>query len=273
MGFLLKKIIGYWLMPLPFALALITVGVVLLLLRRAPRQRRWLIGGGLAWLALLSNNWVGTRLVRPLEAQYPPVPELVANRPVPADLAACRFVVVLGSGHADAEGFSANNELCLPAQSRILEGVRLLRMLPGAMLIVSGPGKPGLLTHAEVLARAAVALGVSRERILEIDTARDTEDETVALRKIVGLAPVALVTSAWHMPRAVALARHAGVRVRPCPADFSAPPKADWALSDYLGWDVNALQCSTLAVRERIGWLWIWMQGKATPAPDDGLKS
>jgi uncharacterized SAM-binding protein YcdF (DUF218 family) len=268
MGFLLKKIAGYWLMPLPFAATLILAGVALRLANRAPRARRWLVAGGVAWVVLLSNNWIGTQLVRPLESQYPPVPELPAGSPVPAALAACRFVVVLGSGNADAPGFSANNELCLPAQSRILEGVRLLRVLPDAQLIVSGPGKDGRPTHADVLAQAAIALGVAPGRIVKISDARDTEDEAGTLRRIVGDAPVALVTSAWHMPRAVALARHAGLRVVPCPADFTAVPKADWNLTDYLGWDAAALQCSTWAVRERIGWMWVWLRGKTSPAPE-----
>jgi uncharacterized SAM-binding protein YcdF (DUF218 family) len=267
MGFVLKKIVGYWLMPLPFAMALITIGLVLRLLGRAPRLRRGCVVFGVGWLALLSNNWVGTRLIQPLESAFPPVPELLAGQSLPAELAACGFVVVLGSGHADATGFSANNELSASGLARIVEGVRILRALPEAKLIVSGPGKVGSDTHADVLARAAVALGIGPERIIKIDTARDTEDEANAVRKIVGIAPVALITSAWHLPRAVALCRHVGLHVLPCPADFTAPPKVESSLSDYLGWDAAALQRSSWAVRERIGWLWIWLRGRTTPDP------
>ncbi len=269
MGFLLKKIAGYWLMPVPLATTLILAGLALRLARRAPRARRWLVAAGAGWLVLLSNNGVANLLVRPLETQFPPVPELTAGAPLPAGLAGCRFVVVLGSGHTDAEGFSANNQLCLPAQSRILEGVRIWRALPDATLVVSGPGRTGQPTHAEVLTRVAVALGVPRARIVQIDTARDTEEEAGELRRIAGDAPVAFVTSAWHMPRAVALARHAGVRVMPCPADFTAVTRADgWPPGDYLGWDAAALQRSTWAVRERLGWLWVWLRGKTAPAPE-----
>ena len=39
MGFVLKKIIGYFIQPLPFALALMSAGAVLVLVRRAPRLR------------------------------------------------------------------------------------------------------------------------------------------------------------------------------------------------------------------------------------------
>ncbi len=268
-GFLLKKITGYLLMPVPFATALILAGLALQLAKRAPRTRRWLIMVGAGWLALTGSNGISLLLVRPLESQFPPVPELLADAPLPAALAACRYVVVLGSGHTDAEGFSANNQLSLPAQSRILEGVRLWRALPNAMLVVSGPGRDGQPTHAEILTRAAVALGVPRTHIVQVATARDTEDETGELRRIAGDTPVALITSAWHMPRAIALARHTGLRVAACPADFTAVPRADgWSIGDYLGWDAGALQRSTWAVRERLGWAWIWLRGKTSPAPE-----
>jgi uncharacterized SAM-binding protein YcdF (DUF218 family) len=267
---MLKKFIGYFIQPFPFGLALMLAGSLLVLARRAPRLRRWLVGGGLVWLLLLGNSWIGAQLVRPLESQFPPMPELPEGAPVPAALAACRFVAVLGSGHADAPGFSANNELSPPGLARIIEGVRLLRALPEARLIVSGPGLPGHDTHAEVLRRAAITFGVAPDRIMKIQTARDTEDESVELGRLVGAERVALVTSAVHMPRAVALCRHAGVRVLPCPADFTAPPNTMDTLSDDFGWDVRALERSSAAVRERVGWLWVWLRGKTSAAA--GLK-
>jgi uncharacterized SAM-binding protein YcdF (DUF218 family) len=268
MGFMLKKFIGFVIQPLPFALALMLAGGLLVLLRRAPRLGRWLIGGGFIWLLLLGNSWVGAQLVRPLESQFPPIPELPAGVPVPAALAACRFVAVLGSGHADAPGFSANNELSPPALARIVEAVRLLRALPGARLIVSGPGLPGHATHAEVLSQAAIAFGVAPDRITRIETARDTEDESVELKRLTGTAQVALVTSAVHMPRAMALCRHAGVRVLACPADFTAPPNAEEDMTNVFEWDVRALECSSATVRERVGWLWVWLRGRTSPAPE-----
>ncbi len=269
MGFFLKKLVGYLLMPVPFATALILTGFALRLLKRAPRWRRGLVAAGAGWLVLMGNNGVANLLVRPLERQFPAVPELAAETPVPPALAACRLVVVLGSGHADSPALSANNQLSPNGLARLTEGVRLLRELPGARLAVSGPGRPGRPTHAEVLARAAVELGVARERIVLIDTARDTEDEAAAVKKIANGAPVALVTSAWHLPRAVALFRHVGVNTLPCPADFTAAPvPGGEGLWPYLTWDPSALQRSTWAMRERIGWLWVWLRGKTAPAPD-----
>lgn len=263
MGFVLKKIIGYWLMPLPFAFGLITAGLLLLVFRRAPRTRNALLLTGVFWLMACSNSWVSRQLIRPLESEYSPVPELAAGAPVPAPLAGCRFVAVLGSGHTDAPGFSANNQLSSNALARITEAVRLLRVLPDARLIVSGPGDPGRPTHADILAQTAEMLGVSPGRIVRIDQARDTEEESLELHRFAGDAPVALVTSAWHMSRAIALCRHAGVKAVPCPTDFAAAPGPENQLADYLGWQAESLQRSTWAIRERLGLLWISLRGKS----------
>src|SRR5438105_152537 len=80
----------------------------------------------------------------------------------------------------------------------------------------------------------------------------DTEEEAEAVQKLVHGARVALVTSAWHMPRSVALFHAAGLDPLPCPADFKSH-SGDTVSLDDLFWDVGALDRSTCAVREHIG--------------------
>jgi uncharacterized SAM-binding protein YcdF (DUF218 family) len=182
---------------------------------------------------------------------------------VPAPLAGCRYVAVLGGGNGHTPGMAALSLLSGSGRSRLTEGVRLLRLLPEAKLIVSGPGeqsRPDRPTHAVVLARAAMSLGIPEDRIELIDEARDTEEETAAIKRKVGNARVALVTSAFHMPRSMALARHAGVDAVPCPTDYSSHADGTWGWADLI-WDLESLERSTWAVRERIGQLWITLRG------------
>ena len=258
--FWLKKFVSFWLMPLPLCLTLLVSG---LLLARSPRRSRigrLLLGAAAALLLLFSNKAVSTRLLRPLEERYPAIPEIAAGASLPTAIAGCRFVVVLGGGHSDMPGIAATGQLSASALGRIVEAVRLLRLLPGARLVVSGPGEPGRPSHAAVLARAAESLGIDPERISLVDTALDTEDESLAVAQIAGKARVALVTSAWHMPRAAALFRRAGVDFAPCPADFVARTNIRFEWSD-LTWDSEALERSTLAVHERVGLLWLRLRG------------
>jgi uncharacterized SAM-binding protein YcdF (DUF218 family) len=102
---------------------------------------------------------------------------------------------------------------------------------------------------------------VAPERILRIEHARDTEDEARETQRLAAGAPVALVTSAWHLPRAMALFRSAGLAPLPCPTDYRAHTADALTFDDFLC-DAESLTRSTFALRERIGYLWIWLRGK-----------
>jgi uncharacterized SAM-binding protein YcdF (DUF218 family) len=258
--FLVKKIVSYWLMPLPLSLALLAAGLLLLGLGRRPRLARRLLACAAAALLIFSNRLVSKRLLGHLEGRYPPIPEFAQGAAAPSPLSGCAFVAVLGGGHSDVAGLPATSQLSASGLGRIVEAVRILRVLPKARLIVSGPGDAGRPSLAAVFAQAAVSLGVDRSRITLVDTARDTQDESLAVARISGGGRVALVTSAWHMPRATGLFARAGVAVVPCPADYVARADAKLGWID-LGWDVESLGRSTLAVHEYLGLLWMRVRG------------
>jgi uncharacterized SAM-binding protein YcdF (DUF218 family) len=259
--FELKKFISFWLMPLPFCLTLLTAGLLLLIGTQRARLARGFLVVGVILLALFANKMVSVALVQPIEATFPPIPDLIVGHSAPADLGRCRYVVVLGSGHSDAPGFSANNQLSSAGLARIVEGVRLLKVLPEARLVLSGGGEPGYPSHAVVLGRVAAQLGVEPERILRIENVRDTEDESKALSELIGPAPIALVSSAWHLPRASALFRTMGFDVLPCPTAYTARPSPNASWNEY-SWSIESLERSTAAVRERIGFIWLRLRGK-----------
>lgn len=261
MLFALKKFISYWLMPLPFCIVALVAGLGLIRVGKSPRLGWTITVSALVLLMLASNRFVSRSLIRPLESQYPAIPEIVTGQPSSPALASCRHVVVLGGGNGYSPATSAINLLSNAALARVAEAVRLLRALPEAKLIVSGPPIGTGAAHATVLARAAESLGIDRTRIIYIENARDTEEESRAVSRLVGDTPVALVTSAWHMPRAMALFRETGVSALACPADFRthAYDRFGW---DDLAWEVSSLERSSLAARERLGFAWAWLRGK-----------
>lgn len=312
MLFELKKLIGYWLMPLPFALLLIILGVILAKFTKRRKCGRGLAAFGALWLITCSNSGVGTWLVRGLEDQYPSQPTILTASPLlavanaqprsapnadptptlppttaetirpdlnvaatalfsttpsptlPPALARCQFVAVLGGGHTYRADRSTNNQLSPSALSRIVEGVRIVRQLPEARLVVSGPAdpnRPAEPSHAHTLALVAISLGVERERIVEIDDARDTEEETAKIARIANGAPVALVTSAWHMPRAMGLSKRQAIDVLACPSDYAAR-EPDLDAKDFCYWTLSGLERSTRAVYEFIGLTWSKARGK-----------
>ncbi|MBL9203921.1 MAG: YdcF family protein [Opitutaceae bacterium] len=259
MGFVLKKLIGFALLPLTVSLVLLILGTVLSLRERWKRWGRRLSLAGLVWLVIVSNRGVGTTLVGLLERQYPPQAEALVG-----PVRDCRVILVLGAGHADNTAMSATNRLSSSALARVTEGVRIARMLPGSQLWVSGPGaNDQLATHASVLAAAARSLGLPAERLTELTAGRDTEGEAQAVRlRLKPNETVALVTSAWHMPRAVALFRKAGVSVIPCPTDYASRWNDDFRWSDSLAWDLSGLERTTKAIYEFLGLSWSKLTGR-----------
>jgi uncharacterized SAM-binding protein YcdF (DUF218 family) len=260
--FWLKKFFSPFLLPLQLVLLSGALGVVLTWSRRWQRTGRVLLTLAVLTLLTASNKWVSGRLVAPLESRYPAVGELHPGDALPPELTACRFIVVLGGGHEDSDTRPALSQLSTSARARLTEGVRLLRVLPAAKLVVSGPSATeGGPTHAQVLADAAVSLGVERTRILRIEDARDTAEEAAAVHERLGDVPLALVTSAWHMPRAMALCAAEGLHVLPCPTDYLYAPGAPRQLSDFT-WDVPSLERSSAAVHERLGLWWERLRGR-----------
>ncbi len=254
--FWLKKVVSFWLMPLPVCVGLLFVGVALLRSARRPALGRRLVLLAAVLLFLFSNRFVSLHLLGPLEARYPAIPEASARSAVPAQVEGCAYVVVLGSANSDVPGIPATSRLSTSGLGRLVEAIRILNLLPSARLIVSGPGRPGHPSHAAILALAAESLGVSPGRITLIEDARDTEDESRAVAGIVAGKRTALVTSAWHMPRAAALFGRAGVTFVPCPSDFGAGTSLSSAWQGAY-FDSESLERSTLAVHEWIGLLWL----------------
>jgi uncharacterized SAM-binding protein YcdF (DUF218 family) len=259
--FLLKKIVSGWLMPLPLCLTLLVIGLWLVWSSKRINLGRFFLTCGVVLLLLFSNKFVSTWLVRRLELAYPPMPELALNAPLPADLLACRTVVVLGGGHIDNPHYAALNKLSSASRARLTEGVRIFRVLPDAKLVVMGQGTANGPSHADVQAEAAISLGVSFDRIVKLDKPRDTEEEAMELRAVVGQEPFALVSSAWHLRRATALMRNHGLLPVPCPCDYMSRPRGKLTWRDFM-WNTESLGRSTWAVYERLGFLWAKSRGK-----------
>lgn len=260
MSFWLKKIVTFGLMPLPFCLILLAVGLWLMSRPRRIMLGRLMAVTALGLLAIFSNPLLARALMRPLETRYAAVPELQAGSPLPATLAACKYIIVLGAGYGASAGRPANGELTFSATARITEAARLLRLLPEAQLIVCGPDLGNGVTHGSQLQRAAISLGVAPARIAVLDRAPDTESEARDVTRRLGNQPAALVTSASHMPRAMALFRRNGLEAFPCPTGYWTNDYDTFTVSQ-LAFDATALACSTAAIHECLGLLWNALRG------------
>ena len=82
---------------------------------------------------------------------------------------------------------------------------------------MSGGAPAGQPPPARGYAELARALGVPYERLVVSDRSLNTAAEADAVAKLLGTAPFILVTSAYHMPRAMRLMQRAGANPIPAP--------------------------------------------------------
>ena len=162
-------------------------------------------------------------------------------------------IIVIGGAldNGDFDAYPASG--FTPACGRLYEAARLAKLYPQARLFdVGGPSPPPPgRAEADEAADVLVALGVPRARIEIERRSRNTFENAVDAWEIAKPRPgqtYALVTSAFHMPRAVGCFRRAGFTVIADPVDYR------FAGAPELGFDaVGGLEKLDLAVHEYFG--------------------
>lgn len=254
MLFALKKWIGGLLLPLPLLLLIMACGLILLFFTQ--RQKAGKISMLIAWgaLLLLSLQPIADRFLAPLEQHYPTL-----NSTSHAD-----YIVILGGGYTYNPQWAPSSNLINNSLARVNEGIRQLQLNPNARLIFTGAAAlNNSVSAAQVAAKVAESLGVPAQHIIMLDTPRDTQEEAVAVAHVVGDHPLVLVTSANHLPRALAFFQAQGLSPIPAPANQLAlqSPLNPWekALPAPL-----YLSHSERAWYEYLGQLWQKMTGSGT---------
>ncbi|MES1204441.1 MAG: ElyC/SanA/YdcF family protein [Pseudomonadota bacterium] len=241
-----KQLISYLVLPLPVVLIILVVGVVLLWFTSRQRAGKIVVTVGVG-LALLFSWPVATRLlVSPLRL-FAPLSDFAPARDA-------RWIVVLGGGFSSRTDAPPTSRLSSASLGRLVEGIRLQRQLPASKLVLSGGRASGDVPLAEVMAQAALSLGVRRaDMVLETRT-DDTEDEARLIRGIVGDDRFVLVTSSTHMRRAMRLFENRGMKPIAAPADAAAGGTS-WLPSG------GSLVVAEQADHEYVGMLWAWLRG------------
>lgn len=251
MFFILSKVIPPFVFPPGGTLVLLFVAALL----RKRRPRIATICGAIAAVSLyaFSTFAVANRLGATLEAGYPPV----ALNDVPAADAA---VILGGSLHIPSPSRPCT-ELA-ESSDRLWMGVRLYRAGKAPLILLSGANI--LLMGEKGVSEAKAAQGLLREwgvpeqAMLIEEKSQNTHENAVFSKAILdarGLKRVLLVTSAFHMSRAVAIFHRAGVEVIPVPTDYLTgwQDRAFWM---QLIPEPENLALSKIMLRE---WLGFWV--------------
>ncbi|HKU04795.1 MAG TPA: YdcF family protein [Bradyrhizobium sp.] len=247
MFFVMSKTVGYMALPTNFLLALGLIGALLLLTRFA-RAGRGLMAVALVLLAVCAFSPLGNFLLYPLEQRFPvwdssrgePDGIIVLGGPIDADLSVAHGVPVITA-----------------AADRIIGGATLAHRYPNARLVYTG-GSSNLISNDAKEADYATALfqglGIPKSRLIMERQSRNTKENAEFSKQIVKPKPGerwVLVTSAYHMPRAIGLFRKAGFAVEAYPVDWKTGTKED--LFKYYVIADDGLQLVDTGVREWLG--------------------
>jgi uncharacterized SAM-binding protein YcdF (DUF218 family) len=204
--------------------------------------------GAIAWLWICSTPYIATYLMSGLERDYPPAS--VQNLPV------SDAIVLLGGA---VRGRAANNTLAdlSGVGDRVLYAAAAFHAGKAPKIVVTGGAQPGEIPEASLTRELLVALAVPSHSIVMEPRNRVTRDNrryTGPRLERMGVKSILLVTSAFHMRRAMLVFEPLGLQVYPAATDYQVLVGDDLlVLSNFLP-SVKALQRSSWAFHEFVGY-------------------
>lgn len=255
--FIASKLVGALFRPDTW-IVITLAGVVLALILHRRRIALAISSIALALLVALSALPLGDLLLKPIERRYPANPVLDA----------VDGILVLGGGEgARASAFWDQVQLDEGAE-RYTAALALARRFPEAQILFTG-GSGALWDAAgAAISEAAIAAGffleqgmISERLLLETQSRNTTENARLSL-KLAGPAPDenwVLITSAFHMPRAMRSFESAGWdSLVAWPVDYRTS-----RFGDGIGWNlIRNLDVLNTAIRERAGQLAYRLSGR-----------
>lgn len=248
MRFVLSKVLWIVFNPAHLMLLLGLLGVLAMFAhRRGLRSAgRWLVTVVVLAMVLLAalpaGVWLG-----PLENRFPSPDSLPAR---------VDGVIVLGGALDVKRSHRRGRPELTEAADRLAALIELARRYPEVTFVFTG-GSGALLDHglreADLMPELLARLGVAPARLIVERESRNTHENAVLSKALANPrpgAPWVLVTSAFHMPRAVGAFRQNGWSVVPYPVDYRSLGGIDWTSPPDL---TRGLAEVTLAMKEWVG--------------------
>jgi len=260
--FLFGKLVWAVLQPGNLLMLWLLAGVFFFLVTRG-RRGKLLVGISLLGFLVLAVAPIGPAMLLALEERFPrpALPERVDG------------ILVLGGAVDPAISRAYGETVFNGSVTRVLAGVALARRYPEAKLALIG-GEGAFIPVGFAEARATESFvreeGIAPARVVLEDRSRSTHENAVYAKQVLHPGPGeiwVLVTSAFHMPRAVGAFEGAGWKVISYPVDFKVDPITGLRPNFSL---LDGLSTTTLAGKEWVGLIGYRLMGwtrKLFPAP------
>ncbi len=245
-GFFLKKWISFFIEPYGMILALF---VIWFIMKEFKKESLSKLSLSLAFtlLFLFSYPPFANSLISNLETIHPKYNYS----------SKIKYIHVLGSGHNTDPLQPISSQIGGTGTKRDLEGIIIHLSTPDSKLIFTGYKGGSDVSTARMNGVLAEALGVKKENIILGESPKDTKEEALFAKTIVGDEEFVLVTSASHMPRAMRLFKSVGLNPIPAPTDFRK--KDDLGIFELPS--ASSFYKSQRAMHEYWGILWSMIRG------------
>jgi uncharacterized SAM-binding protein YcdF (DUF218 family) len=203
---------------------------------------------GITILLYISSTFVcSDRLIHSLEYRYKPPAQIHGD-----------VIVMLGGGATlDSPNLHSEGHLSGAAANRLLTVIQLYRQLKAPIVVSGGKVYQTTGREAEIAKAILKDAGIADEQIQVENRSLNTTENAVYTKIILDKfhfrQPI-LVTSAFHMPRALKQFEKAGVSVLPCPTDYRTNLHLKFAAYNLFP-SAEALANFSLALKEYIGLL------------------
>lgn len=247
MEIFLSKLLPQFIYPLALCLWLAILSGLVVFWRKKPAVALLFVSMSILWIS--SMPAFSSYLVASLERRFLPFP--VAESP------SADAIMVLG-GCVGAADYPRLEVDLTDASDRVLHAARLYRAGKAPMVIATGGAIKWLgskTPEAHSISRLLQEWGVPASAVIMEPGSLNTYQNAVNTKRLLdgrGLKTVLLVTSAMHMPRALATFRAAGINVIPSPTDYGAADREEFTILDFLP-DAEALADTTRAIKEYLG--------------------
>lgn len=239
--YFLKLLVQMALPPASLAIGLLVAGALMLVGLR--RLARVVVALAIAELLMLALPPVSDVLMASLQNQ--------TRAHAKASPACCYdVIVVLGGGISPAMPPLIPDPHLTDSADRIWHAARLFHRGLAPRIIVSGGGSAEM-SEAVAMRMFLTDLGVPAEAITIEGDSLNTIENIRHVRAMVKDGRIALVTSASHMPRALRLARTAGLNVAAFPTDWAVPEEERFWWQNWVP-SLEALSISSVALIEII---------------------
>ena len=240
--------------PLNLCLTLAAIGGVLVIIRlRKTGLVLIVVGAGwlVAWSLPVTSVWLGGKL----ETYYP--------NPPPAQSTQADAIVVLGGNTANARANWFEPYDRETAMTRVDRAGELYLAGRAPKVVLSGGALEGDVSEARGMAHAIRQLGVPESALILENASRSTYENAALSREVLrshGIGSVLVVTSAVHMPRAMAVFRKQGVQATPAAVPRQIVLPQDGSISGWLP-NERALDASRSIIKEYAAILLYWARG------------